>query len=124
LRTIKNLGVAISLDDFGTGYSSLDLLRSFPFDKIKLDRSFMSEVETNSQAKAIVQAMLTLGKCLNIPILAEGVETYNQLEILRSEGCDEAQGYFLGRPMPLEQIRQAPKTFVWHDTCSLLPEAV
>jgi diguanylate cyclase (GGDEF)-like protein len=104
LRQIKALGVTIALDDFGTGYSSLDTLRSFPFDKIKLDRLFMNEVETNPQSKAIVRAVLALGKSLEVPILAEGVETTDQLEILRREGCDEAQGYLLGRPQPYEKI--------------------
>jgi diguanylate cyclase (GGDEF)-like protein len=104
LRQIKALGVTIALDDFGTGYSSLDTLRSFPFDKIKLDRLFMNEVETNPQSKAIVRAVLALGKSLDVPILAEGVETKDQLEILRREGCDEAQGYLLGRPQPHDAI--------------------
>ncbi|OCJ07624.1 diguanylate cyclase [Rhizobium sp. AC27/96] len=106
LRQIRTLGVTIAIDDFGTGYSSLDTLRSFPFDKIKLDRSFMSEVDNSIQAKAIVRAVLTLGKSLEIPVLAEGVETNHQLEILRVEGCDEAQGFFLGRPQPIGQIFQ------------------
>ncbi len=104
LRQIRALGVTIALDDFGTGYSSLDTLRSFPFDKIKLDRSFMTEVERNPQSKAIIRAVLALGKSLRIPILAEGVETKDQLAILRHEGCDEAQGYLLGRPKPCNQI--------------------
>jgi diguanylate cyclase (GGDEF)-like protein len=104
LRQIKALGVTVALDDFGTGYSSLDTLRSFPFDKIKLDRLFMNEVESNPQSKAIIRAVLALGKSLDVPILAEGVETQDQLEILRREGCDEAQGYLLGRPQPYEKI--------------------
>ncbi len=104
MRQIRSLGVTIALDDFGTGYSSLDTLRSFPFDKIKLDRSFMNEVESSPQSKAIVRAVLALGKSLNIPVLAEGVETNDQLSVLRREGCDEAQGYLLGRPKPPEQI--------------------
>jgi|GEM_PF-161433 len=98
LRQIKALGVTIAIDDFGTGYSSLDTLRSFPFDKIKLDRSFIREVETNFQSKAIIRAILALGRSLEVPVLAEGVETPAQLSLLRHEGCDEAQGYFLGRP--------------------------
>lgn len=101
LRRIRSLGVTIAIDDFGTGYSSLDTLRSFPFDKIKLDRSFMNEIERNVQATAIVRAVLALGKSLNIPILAEGVETNDQFSILKREGCDEAQGYLLGRPGPI-----------------------
>ncbi len=105
LRRIKAFGVTIAIDDFGTGYSSLETLRAFPFDKIKLDRSFMSEVEASPEAKAIVRAILALGHTLRVPVLAEGVETRSQLEILLDEGCDEAQGYFLGRPMPVEGIR-------------------
>ena len=110
LRQLRALGVTIAIDDFGTGYSSLDTLRSFPFDKIKLDRSFMSEVDESIQAKAIVRAVLALGKSLEIPVLAEGVETNHQLEILRMEGCDEAQGFYLGRPKPVGQIFQAAST--------------
>ncbi len=98
LRQIKAMGVSIAIDDFGTGYSSLDTLRSFPFDKIKLDRSFMSEVESNEQSKAIVRAILALGHSLSVPVLAEGVETREQLDVLRKEGCTEAQGFLLGRP--------------------------
>lgn len=98
LRQIKAMGVSIAIDDFGTGYSSLDTLRSFPFDKIKLDRSFMTEVEVNEQSKAIVRAILALGRSLSVPVLAEGVETAAQLDVLRVEGCNEAQGFLLGRP--------------------------
>ena len=105
LRRIKAFGVTIAIDDFGTGYSSLETLRAFPFDKIKLDRSFMSEVEVSPQAKAIIRAILALGQTLRVPVLAEGVETRSQLDILLDEGCDEAQGYFLGRPVPVERIR-------------------
>ena len=98
LRQIKALGVAIAMDDFGTGYSSLDTLHSFPFDKIKIDKSFLLKSDKNEQAKAIIRAVLALGQSLRIPVLAEGVETQTQLELLLQEGCEEAQGYFLGRP--------------------------
>ncbi|MCZ4344774.1 EAL domain-containing protein [Devosia neptuniae] len=98
LRQIKAMGVSIAIDDFGTGYSSLDTLRSFPFDKIKIDRSFMTEVDHDEQSKAIVRAILALGRSLSVPVLAEGVETCAQLEVLRVEGCSEAQGFLLGRP--------------------------
>jgi diguanylate cyclase (GGDEF)-like protein/PAS domain S-box-containing protein len=101
LQRIKALGVSISLDDFGVGYSSLDTLRTFPFDKIKLDRSFMNEIERSPESKAILRAILALGHSLTIPVLAEGVETPVQLDILHTEGCTEAQGYFLGRPGPM-----------------------
>ncbi len=103
LRQIKALGVSIALDDFGTGYSSLETLRTFPFDKIKLDRSFMTELESSPQAKAIVRAVLALGKSLEVPVLAEGIETRDQLAVLAAEGCDEAQGYLLGRPAPVAE---------------------
>lgn len=101
LRAIKALGVSIAIDDFGTGYSSLETLQSFPFDKIKLDRSFLADVEHSEEAKAMVRAILALGQGLRIPVLAEGVETFSQLDILREEGCHEAQGYLLGRPMAI-----------------------
>lgn len=104
LRQIKSLGVNIALDDFGTGYSSLEMLRSFPFDKIKLDRSFINEAEESLQAKSIIRAVLALGKSLEIPILAEGIETQGQLSLLGDEGCDEAQGFLLGRPIPIAQL--------------------
>lgn len=107
LRRIRALGVTVAIDDFGTGYSSLDTLRSFPFDKIKLDRSFMQEIETSPQARAIIRAVLTLGKSLDIRVLAEGVETGPQLEILRSEGCHEVQGFLLGRPSALIENHSA-----------------
>ena len=98
LRQIKALGVGVALDDFGTGYSSLETLRAFPFDKIKLDRFFLAELAGNVQSTAILRAVLALGKSLSIPILAEGIETAEQLDVLRREGCDEAQGFLIGRP--------------------------
>ncbi|WP_288806059.1 EAL domain-containing protein [uncultured Novosphingobium sp.] len=98
LRQIKSMGVSVAIDDFGTGYSSLDTLHSFPFDKIKIDKSFMSRAEHSNQARAIIRAVLALGRSLQIPVLAEGVETEKQLAVLRDEGCDEAQGYLFGRP--------------------------
>ncbi|NYJ14568.1 diguanylate cyclase (GGDEF)-like protein/PAS domain S-box-containing protein [Rhizobium leguminosarum] len=101
MRQIKALGVSIAIDDFGTGYSSLETLRSFPFDKIKLDKSFMAEVETSPQSKAIVRAILALGRSLEVPVLAEGVETQAQLDTLLEEQCDEAQGYLLGKPQAM-----------------------
>jgi diguanylate cyclase (GGDEF)-like protein len=98
LRQIKALGVGVALDDFGTGYSSLETLRAFPFDKVKLDRLFVSELEESPQAVAIVRAVLALGKSLSIPILAEGIETESQRVVLQREGCDEVQGFLLGYP--------------------------
>ncbi|WP_447724759.1 EAL domain-containing protein [Sphingomonas koreensis] len=98
LRRIKALGISIAMDDFGTGYSSLDTLHSFPFDKIKIDKSFVLGSGESPQARAIIRAVLALGQSLNVPVLAEGVESAAQLQMLESEGCDEVQGFYLGAP--------------------------
>jgi len=105
LRQIKRLGISVAMDDFGTGYSSLATLRAFPFDKIKLDRSFIPEIESDPQARAILRAVLGIGRGLGIPVLAEGVETAAQLATLRDEGCAEVQGYLLGPPCPLAALQ-------------------
>jgi diguanylate cyclase (GGDEF)-like protein/PAS domain S-box-containing protein len=105
LRLIKALGVRIAMDDFGTGYSSLSNLRAFPFDKIKIDGSFIKSVNSNEQAATIVRAVLGLGRGLGLPVLAEGVETAAELQFLRDELCDEVQGYLLGRPAAIGQFR-------------------
>jgi EAL domain-containing protein (putative c-di-GMP-specific phosphodiesterase class I) len=102
LRRLKALGVRISMDDFGTGYSSLSYLQSFPFDKIKIDRAFISNLEGNNQSAAIVTAMIGLARGLGLPVLAEGVETEKQLAFLANEYCDEVQGYLIGKPRPIE----------------------
>jgi len=105
LRQIKALGVAIAMDDFGTGYSSLSNLRAFPFDRIKIDRSFIKSVNSNEQAATIVRAVLGLGRGLGLPVLAEGVETDDELQFLQEEMCDEVQGYLLGRPAAIGSFR-------------------
>ncbi|MXP63691.1 EAL domain-containing protein [Roseomonas sp. M0104] len=104
LQRMKRLGISVAMDDFGTGYSSLATLRAFPFDKIKLDRSFIPEIESDPQARAILRAVLGIGRGLGIPVLAEGVETEAQLATLRDEGCAEIQGYLLGAPCPLSML--------------------
>jgi len=104
LHQIRGLGVRISMDDFGTGYSSLSYLRSFPFDKIKIDRSFVAELGKGDDGLAIIKAVGQLGKSLGMITLAEGVETEAQLELLRNEGIVEAQGYLLGKPVPLAEV--------------------
>lgn len=100
---LKQLGVGVALDDFGTGYSSLSLLRAFPFDRIKLDRSFVVEVESSREAMGIVKAVLALGDVLGVAVLAEGIETETQFTALGRAGLKEAQGYLLGRPVPPEK---------------------
>jgi diguanylate cyclase (GGDEF)-like protein len=102
LRRLKNLGVKIAMDDFGTGYSSLSYLQKFPFDKIKIDRSFVSNVQANPQSATIIRAVIGLGRGLNLPIVAEGVETQGELDFLTQEACDEIQGYLVGRPAPID----------------------
>ncbi|KMO33411.1 putative bifunctional diguanylate cyclase/phosphodiesterase [Methylobacterium aquaticum] len=101
LRRVKAMGVRIAMDDFGTGYSSLSNLRAFPFDKIKIDRSFIRAVDVNHETAAIMRAVLGLGRGLGLPVLAEGVETSAELAFLGAEHCHEAQGYLLGRPGPI-----------------------
>ncbi|VVN02272.1 hypothetical protein PS662_03410 [Pseudomonas fluorescens] len=102
MRTLKRLGVRISMDDFGTGYSSLSYLRTFPFDGLKIDRSFLSRLVDNEDDKAIIQAIVGLGRALSLTVTAEGVETADHLKLLKAVACDEAQGYFLSRPLDTE----------------------
>ncbi len=103
LHRLHALGVRIAMDDFGTGYSSLSSLQSFPFDKIKIDRSFVSGLSTDTQSRAIVRSVLGLGQSLDIPVLAEGVETEEERRILQQEGCQEIQGYLVGRPESIDR---------------------
>lgn len=104
IRQLKDLGVKIAMDDYGTGYSSLSTLMSFPFDKIKIDRSFVDRVNHDQLAAAIVRSTVILAHSMNIPVLAEGVETAEHVDFLRNEGCELVQGYFYGKPMPREDI--------------------
>jgi diguanylate cyclase (GGDEF)-like protein/PAS domain S-box-containing protein len=104
LHELRAFGVRISLDDFGTGYSSLSYLRSFPFDKIKIDRSFVTDLATREDSMAIVRAVTGLGKSLGIVTTAEGVETDAQFDLLRREGCTQAQGYLFSRPRPAADV--------------------
>ncbi|HZP74928.1 MAG TPA: EAL domain-containing protein [Pseudolabrys sp.] len=110
LTDLKALGIRISMDDFGTGYSCLGTLRSFPFDKIKVDRSFVGDLETNPDAAAIIHAVLGLGHSLGMATCAEGVETQEQLSFLRNEGCSEIQGYLYSRPRPIAEIARMLQT--------------
>jgi len=104
---LKALGVRLSMDDFGTGYSSLSYLRAFPFDGLKIDRSFMSDLSDSEDSLAIIQAIVGLGKALTLTVTAEGVETADQLSLLLQVECEEAQGFYLGRPMVADAFREA-----------------
>jgi diguanylate cyclase (GGDEF)-like protein/PAS domain S-box-containing protein len=103
LRRLKALGIRIAMDDFGAGYSSLSYLQSFPFDKIKIDRAFIANLERNPQSSAIVRAVINLGRGLDLPVIAEGVETEDQRSFLLREACSAIQGFLIGRPLPVEQ---------------------
>ncbi len=104
LHSLRDLGVHISMDDFGTGYSSLSYLRSFPFDKIKIDQMFIRDLSTNTEASAIIRAIVGLATSFGMRITAEGVETPEQLKCLRLEGCHEVQGYLFSPPRPAAEI--------------------
>jgi predicted signal transduction protein with EAL and GGDEF domain len=106
LRRLKSLGVRIAMDDFGTGYSSLSYLQSFPFDKIKIDQTFISNLEHNPQSAAIIRAVIGLGRGLDLPVVAEGVESAGQLAFLANELCDEVQGFLVGHPLPIDDYAQ------------------
>src|SRR5215470_9272248 len=104
LRRLKALGLRIAMDDFGTGWSSLSSLQAFPFDTIKIDRTFIDKIGRYKRAEIIVRAMLGLCRTLEIPVIAEGIETEEQLNFLRGEQCEEFQGYLLARPAPIESF--------------------
>jgi predicted signal transduction protein with EAL and GGDEF domain len=106
LRRLKSLGVRIAMDDFGTGYSSLSYLQSFPFDKIKIDQAFISNLQRSQQSAAIIRAVIGLGRGLELPVAAEGVETKDQLAFLSREACDEIQGFLIGKPCPIEEYAE------------------
>jgi diguanylate cyclase (GGDEF)-like protein/PAS domain S-box-containing protein len=106
MGALKKLGVRLSMDDFGTGYSSLSYLREFPFDGIKIDRSFISRVTQSPDDHAIVQAIVALDSSLSLTVTAEGIETEEQVHLLRQMNCDEGQGFFLGRPLETEKIEK------------------
>jgi EAL domain-containing protein (putative c-di-GMP-specific phosphodiesterase class I) len=101
------MGVKIALDDFGTGYSSLSYLRRFPFDRIKIDRSFVKDLTTSASARAIVSTVIALGRSLGMEVTAEGVEDRTQLHILNELGCDEAQGYLILEPVAAPELDRA-----------------
>ncbi len=104
LNSIYLLGVALSLDDFGTGYSSLTYLRQFPIRTLKIDRSFITDMTESSEDIAIIRAVIALAHSLDLLVVAEGVETEQQMSILKSENCDEVQGYYFSKPLPINEL--------------------
>ncbi|HET6388441.1 putative bifunctional diguanylate cyclase/phosphodiesterase [Hyphomicrobium sp.] len=116
LREIKDLGVSVAIDDFGTGFSSLSTLRAFPFDRLKVDRSFVSDMVKNSDAAAIVNSVIGLGRAMGLRVVAEGVECDEQVAMLKLLRCHEVQGYLFGKPLPIEAYAhltgpKSPRTF-------------
>ena len=104
LHKLSEMGIELQIDDFGTGYSSLSKLQSLDIDVIKIDQSFVYKLETDYQSRALCETIVSIGRSLDIAIVAEGVETMEQLKILQSMGCDEVQGYLISRPVPPEEI--------------------
>lgn len=118
MHTLKRLGIRIAMDDFGTGYSSLSYLRAFPFDGLKIDRSFVSRLEDSEDDKAIIQAIVGLGRALALTVTAEGIETSGHLEMLKAVSCDEGQGYYLSRPLDIDTFNGLLGTSGKNDSAS------
>jgi EAL domain-containing protein (putative c-di-GMP-specific phosphodiesterase class I) len=114
-HALRALGARISMDDFGTGYSSLSYLRSFPFDKIKIDKSFIRDLPGNSDSAAIIRAITSMGSSLGMATTAEGVETAAQLARLRAEGCTEVQGFLFSIPQPASEVPELLDRLRWRN---------
>jgi EAL domain-containing protein (putative c-di-GMP-specific phosphodiesterase class I) len=104
LSLLKDAGFGLALDDFGTGFSSIGYLRRFPFDRMKIDRSFIADIGKSSKANSLLQSLVTLGDALDLQVVAEGIETQEQGDLITLLGCEYLQGYFYSRPMPIEQF--------------------
>src|SRR5450432_1839301 len=110
LGAVRSRGIRLAIDDFGTGYSSMSLMKQFPIDTIKIDRSFVRDLPDDSEDRAIAQAIIGMGKALGMTVIAEGVETVEQQAFLRSHGCDEMQGFLFSKPLPPRQLADLLRT--------------
>ena len=110
LDAIQNRGIRLAIDDFGTGYSSMSLMKQFPIDTIKIDRSFVRDLPHDFEDQAIAQAIISMGKALGMTVIAEGVETVEQQEFLRSHACDEMQGFLFSKPLPPRELAELLRT--------------
>ncbi|HEX9469281.1 MAG TPA: EAL domain-containing protein, partial [Bradyrhizobium sp.] len=110
LDAIQSRGIRLAIDDFGTGYSSMSLMKQFPIDTIKIDRSFVRDLPRDSEDQAIAQAIISMGKALGMTVVAEGVETSEQQAFLRDHACDEMQGYLFSKPLPPQQLADLLRT--------------
>jgi EAL domain-containing protein (putative c-di-GMP-specific phosphodiesterase class I) len=119
LEALSRMGVLVSVDDFGTGYSSMSYLRRFPIDKLKIDKTFVAEMDTRADDASIVQAIVSLAHGLQLKVVAEGVETQAQLEALRTLGCDQYQGYYCSPALPPAEFEQLIRTQLAGETADL-----
>ncbi|MBF0342007.1 MAG: EAL domain-containing protein, partial [Magnetococcales bacterium] len=106
MKSLKDLGLTLAVDDFGTGYSSLNYLKRFPIDTLKIDQSFVRDLGNTREGLAIVLAIISMGRAMNLEIVAEGVETREQMLLLKEKGCHEIQGYYFSKPVPTEGIQR------------------
>jgi EAL domain-containing protein (putative c-di-GMP-specific phosphodiesterase class I) len=116
LDAIQNRGIRLAIDDFGTGYSSMSLMKQFPIDTIKVDRSFVRDLAHDTEDQAIAQAIISMGKALGMTVIAEGVETVEQQEFLRQHACDEMQGYLFSKPLPARELAELLRSAVTFET--------
>ena len=123
MDSIQSRGIRLAIDDFGTGYSSMSLMKQFPIDTIKIDRSFVRDLPIDSEDQAIAQAIISMGKALGMTVIAEGVETLEQEAFLRSHACDEMQGFLFSKPLPAKQMADLLRAELQLASPPLQPEA-
>ncbi|MCI5223315.1 MAG: EAL domain-containing protein, partial [Candidatus Electrothrix sp. AR4] len=111
LQDFRQMNIELAIDDFGTGYSSMSYLQKLPVTRLKIDKSFVDDLSTSEESRAIIHAIIALAKTFNLALTAEGVEDHDQLKFLKQAGCDEVQGYFYAKPLLLEEIRHFSQTF-------------